>query len=217
MVTIRVTAGSERANHGSLSTIGVSQPIAPAPTWWATTVAATGLDSDASWKTVSASTLSPVLVSRTPKPLAYSVFPPCTTATAIPGMPEVVIRSSARPSNRATALSTAFAGNGMAGRSCGGWPDRAVVGAPCGVGAPQAVSITAAAAATAPHARIRTATRFPGRRARREQPVHRAAAPRHRRRHRPRRSAAGRPARPTGAARAGTSPSGWAPGHRCHR
>ena len=31
-VTIFVTAGSDSANHGSFSTIGVSQLIAPSPT-----------------------------------------------------------------------------------------------------------------------------------------------------------------------------------------
>jgi hypothetical protein len=39
-------------------TMGVSQATVPAPTSVATTVAPTGLDNDASWKTVSASTLS---------------------------------------------------------------------------------------------------------------------------------------------------------------
>ena len=47
-LTICVTAGSDSANHGSLDTIGVSQPIALVPTWWATTVALSDLDSDAS-------------------------------------------------------------------------------------------------------------------------------------------------------------------------
>ena len=37
-LTIWVTAGSDSANHGSFDTIGVSQPIAFSPTWWATTV-----------------------------------------------------------------------------------------------------------------------------------------------------------------------------------
>ena len=47
-LTICVTAGSDRANHGSLETIGVSQPIAFTPTWWAATVDDKGLDNDAS-------------------------------------------------------------------------------------------------------------------------------------------------------------------------
>ena len=47
-VTICVTTGSDRANHGSLETIGVSQPIAFTPTWWATTVEESDLDNDAS-------------------------------------------------------------------------------------------------------------------------------------------------------------------------
>ena len=47
-VTICVTAGSDSANHGSLDTIGVSQPIAFTPTWCATTVAVSGLETDAS-------------------------------------------------------------------------------------------------------------------------------------------------------------------------
>src|SRR5262245_56568226 len=119
-VTIFVTTGSERANQGSLDTRVVSQPIAFTPTWWATTVDVSGLDSEASWKTVSASILSPVLTSLTPKPFAYTVFPPCTTATAIPGIPDLDIRSSAMPSSLATALSTAFSGRGIAGTSGGG-------------------------------------------------------------------------------------------------
>ena len=42
---------------------------------------------------------SPLRTSLTPKPLAYTVFPPCTTATAIPGMPGLLISSSAMPSS----------------------------------------------------------------------------------------------------------------------
>src|SRR6202022_2352837 len=122
-LTVCVTVGSERANHGSLATIGVSQLIALVPTWWATTVALTGLDSDASWKTVSGSILSPPRTALTPKPLAYTVFPPCTTATAKPGMPDFFISSSANPSSLATALSTALSGSGMAGTNGGGTSD----------------------------------------------------------------------------------------------
>ena len=122
-LTIRVTAGSDSANHGSLDTTGVSQPIAFCPTWWATTVALSGLDSDASWNTVSGSILSPLRTSLTPKPLAYTVFPPCTTATAIPGMPDFFIRSSTIPSSLATALSTALSGSGIAGTNGGGTSD----------------------------------------------------------------------------------------------
>src|SRR3954467_7880168 len=47
-------------------------------------------------------------------------FPPCTTATAIPGMPDFFIRSSAMPSILATAFSIALSGNGMAGNNGGG-------------------------------------------------------------------------------------------------
>ena len=70
------------------------------------TVAPTGFDNDASWNTVSGSTLVRGIVSRcvaslTPKPLAYTVFPPCTTATAMPGMPDFFIRSSTSPSSLA--------------------------------------------------------------------------------------------------------------------
>src|SRR3984893_5243326 len=119
-VTICVTAGSDSANHGSLATIGVSQLIALVPTWWAATVALSGLDSDASWNTVAGSILSPLRTSLTPKPLAYTVFPPCTTATAMPGMPDFFISSSANPSSLATALSTALSGRGMAGTNGGG-------------------------------------------------------------------------------------------------
>src|SRR5262249_51799005 len=127
IVTIPVTTGSESVNHGSFSTTGVSQLIAFTPTWWATTVAPNGLDTDANWNTVSVSILSPVPTSLTPKPLAYTVFPPCTTATAKPGMPARFMRSSAMPSSLATAPSTAFSGRGIAGTSGGGTPDRAWV------------------------------------------------------------------------------------------
>src|SRR5215208_7275735 len=122
-VTICVITGSDNANHGNLDTIGVSQPIASVPTWWATTVALSDLDSDASWKTVSGSIFSPLRTSLTPKPLAYTVFPPCTTATAIPGIPDFFISSSAIPSSLATALSTAFSGRGIAGTNGGGTSD----------------------------------------------------------------------------------------------
>src|SRR5829696_4707965 len=119
-VTICVITGSDNANHGNLDTIGVSQPIASVPTWWATTVALSDLDSDASWKTVSGSIFSPLRTSLTPKPLAYTVFPPCTTATAIPGIPDFFNNSSAIPSSFATAFSTAFSGRGIAGTNGGG-------------------------------------------------------------------------------------------------
>ena len=208
-VTIRVAAGSDSANHGNLSTIGVSQPITPAPASWATTVAATGLDREASWNTVSASTLSPVLVSRTPKPLAYSVFPACTTATAIPGIPDELMRSSARPSSRATAFSTALAGNGIAGRTCGGWPLNAVAGALCWVDPLQAVRIAAVAAKAAPRAHVTTATRF-RRCGPRERPCRPASVSRRRRRPRQRPSATVPPVRPTDGERAGRWPSEWA-------
>src|SRR3546814_3928590 len=85
-LTIRVTSGSDSVNHGSSDTMGVSHCTAFAPTWCATTVDANDFDTDASWNTVSGSTCSPLLTSLTPKPLAYVVFPPCTTATAIPGI-----------------------------------------------------------------------------------------------------------------------------------
>src|SRR6185295_4331132 len=123
-LTIGVTAGSDSANHGSLDTIGVSHPIAFCPTWLATTVALSGLDSDASWKTVSGSIISPLRTSLTPKPLAYTVFPPCTTPTAIPGMPDFFIKSLTIPSSLATASSTALSGSGIAGINGGGTSDR---------------------------------------------------------------------------------------------
>ncbi len=66
IVTFCVTYGSASANVGRWVTIGVSQATVPAPTCVATTVAPTGLDNDASWKTVSASTLSGLPMSRTP-------------------------------------------------------------------------------------------------------------------------------------------------------
>src|SRR5690348_1927107 len=135
-VTIGVTTGFDSANHGSLDTTGMSHPIALVPTWWATTVALSGLDSEANWKTVSGSILSPVRTSLTPNPLAYTVFPPCTTATAIPGMPDFLIRSLTMPSSLATALSTALSGSGIAGTNGGGASDSvcAVGGGACSAG-----------------------------------------------------------------------------------
>ena len=47
-VTIRVMSGFDSWNHGSFDATGVSHPIAPAPTWCATTVAPNGFDSEAS-------------------------------------------------------------------------------------------------------------------------------------------------------------------------
>ena len=73
---------------------------------------------------MSGSTLSPDRTSLTPNPLAYTVFPPCTTATAIPGMPDFFINSSAMSSSLETALSTALAGRSIAGTSGGGTSDR---------------------------------------------------------------------------------------------
>src|SRR6478735_8011212 len=158
-VTIFVTTGSDSANHGSFSTIGVSQLIAFSPTWWATTVAPNGLDSDASWKTVSGSILlagsAPLRTSLTPKPFAYTALPPCTTTTAMPGRPDFFIRSSTRPSSLSTAFSTAFSGNGIAGTNGGGTPgDAEATGLPDGArsswsgGASHAVNNSAAAATT---------------------------------------------------------------------
>ena len=127
-VTICVTAGSDSANHGSLDTIGVSQPIAFTPTWCATTVDAERLGQrrqleDGVGVDSVCLGIRQRSASLTPKPLAYTVFPPCTTATAMPGMPDLLIRSSAMPSSLATALSTAFSGKGIAGTSGGGTSD----------------------------------------------------------------------------------------------
>src|SRR5215207_6669024 len=122
-LTILVTTGSDNAKSGSFETMGVSQSIAFVPTWCATTVALSGLDSDASWKTVSGPIFSPLRTSLTPKPLAYTLFPPCTTAMASPGMPDFFIRSSVIPSSLATAFSTAFSGRGIAGTNGGGTSD----------------------------------------------------------------------------------------------
>ena len=145
-LTIWVTAGSDSANHGSFDTIGVSQPIAFCAHLMGDHRGASGLDSDASWKTVSGSIISPrACTSLTPKPLAYTVFPPCTTATAIPGMPDFFIRSSAIPSSLATALSTALSGSGIAGTSGGGTSDRV-----CAVGGGAG---SAGFAVAAPHQR----------------------------------------------------------------
>jgi len=126
-VTICATSGFDNANHGSLDTTDVSQPIALTPTCFATTVALSGLDSDANWNTVSGSTRffwsSAALTSLTPKPLAYTVFSPCTTATAIPGMPDFFIKSATIPSSLATALSMALSGSAIAGTNGGGISD----------------------------------------------------------------------------------------------
>ena len=78
---------------------------------------------------MSASTLlsgpSPLLASLTPKPLAYKVFPPWTTATAMPGMPVPFIRSSTSPSSLAIASSMRPAGMSRPDTSLGGASDNA--------------------------------------------------------------------------------------------
>ncbi len=65
-VTWSVTQGSASAKFGSTLWIGSFQEILPSPTRVDMTVAPIGLDSDASWKTVSASTFSVVPTLRTP-------------------------------------------------------------------------------------------------------------------------------------------------------
>ncbi len=107
-----VTHGSASANPGSFEITGVSQSTVPIPTSWATTVAPTDFDTDASWNTVSASTVALLPNSRTPNPFAYTVLPPCTTATAMPGTPELAMRSFARPSSFPTASSICPSGIG---------------------------------------------------------------------------------------------------------
>ena len=162
--------------------------------------------------------------SLTPKPLAYTVFPPCTTATAIPGMPDVFIRSSAMPSSLATALSTAFSGSGIAGTSGGGTSDsvggrrRPVArrGPP-----PHPPAATSSEWRPGPtrwicsqnRHRVRAATdgaNVDRRSPRIDPPARLGHRDTGRPPIRPRRAAA-RSARPTGAAPAGTSPSGSAP------
>ena len=65
-VTLAVTYGSDMANDGSRSTMRSSHVITLSPTSPASTVDDSGLDSDASWNTVSASTGSGLPTSRTP-------------------------------------------------------------------------------------------------------------------------------------------------------
>src|ERR1700712_933713 len=98
IVTLAVTAGSANAKLGRFVTTGVDQLTVPLPISSATTVAPIGLDNEASWKTVSASTVSGLPTSLTPYPLAKTTCPLCTTATAMPGMPLCCRRSCARPS-----------------------------------------------------------------------------------------------------------------------
>lgn len=71
---LRVVHGSFSANPGSCFATGSSQATLPPPTTPATTVDATGLDSDASWNTVSDATGpgSPTL--RTPYPFAKTTL-----------------------------------------------------------------------------------------------------------------------------------------------
>ena len=79
--------GSASSNPGISSLTGVSHVTTPSATCVATTVAPTDFDSEAIWKTVSASTGSSDPSVFTPKPSANTVSSPWTTATAMPGTP----------------------------------------------------------------------------------------------------------------------------------
>ncbi len=120
MVTWSLTHGSFRTNQGSSDFTGVSQDTVPLPTSWATTVAPTALEREASWNTVSASTFSGLPALRTPKPFTNTVLPSCTTTTARPGTPVRFNRPSARPSSLAMAASICPFGMGTATASGGG-------------------------------------------------------------------------------------------------
>ena len=70
MVACCVIAGSDSAKPGSRVAAGVSHDKAAPSSSPATTVAAIGLDTEASWNTVSGSMRSGAPTRRTPKPLA---------------------------------------------------------------------------------------------------------------------------------------------------
>ena len=70
IVTCRVVEGSDSLKPGRYFVIGSSHPTSPRPTDRAMAVAPSGLDTEASWKTVFSSTRRSVPTFRTPKPFA---------------------------------------------------------------------------------------------------------------------------------------------------
>ena len=121
-MTWRVTQGSLRAKPGLCSTTGSSQPTVFSPTAAATTVDATGLETEASWKTVSGPTRPSAPAFRSPKPFRYSTSSSWTTPTATPGTPVLRMASRTTPSSRSTAASTlarVSLGGGWAGGTVG--------------------------------------------------------------------------------------------------
>lgn len=70
MVTRLVTSGSESAKSGRYVVTGSDQDTSFLVTAAETHVLPTDFDTDASWKTVSASTLASLPSSRTPNPFA---------------------------------------------------------------------------------------------------------------------------------------------------
>ncbi len=73
-MTWPLTQGSARAKPGSWAETGSSHFTVFWPTAAATIVEAIGLETEASWKTVSGVTVSGRPSSRTPKPLAWTTL-----------------------------------------------------------------------------------------------------------------------------------------------
>src|SRR5262249_8844576 len=82
------------------------QPITLAPTRAASTVEVIGLETEAIWKTVSASTAACVPAARTPKPARWTTRSRWTTAMARPGTPVFFRASRARCASRGKARGT---------------------------------------------------------------------------------------------------------------
>jgi hypothetical protein len=102
-VTAFVTAGSDSVKDGRYLVTGSDQDTTLSVRSLEMQVLETDFENDATWNTVSGSTTSGLPTSATPNPLAYMIFPPWTTAMAIPGVPLRFITASPISSTSAIA------------------------------------------------------------------------------------------------------------------
>src|SRR5262245_45849386 len=134
-VTVAVARSSWRAKPGSMSRMRLSHETLPSPTRAATTVEASGLESEASWKTVSTSTASGLPTWRTPKPSRKTTSSPWTMAIDRPGTSflSMVCRANSLSLGRAAATFSwvavcATAGSGTSSVAAPASSARRVVG-----------------------------------------------------------------------------------------
>ena len=122
--TFWVGQASCSAKPGAMAAIRLSHEMVPSPTTEATTVAARDLETEANWKTVSASMAASLPSSRTPNPPAKARASSWTTATAMPGTPDccsiVAARSGRRSTARAARCGVTIPGASAAGGSPAG-------------------------------------------------------------------------------------------------